>query len=165
MRRITRNAVVLLAVVVLALLALGALPSLLQSGDPYYLTADPVNASVVNETLTAGDPGTGGASTGENGTDDTTASTATSATATTNASVVNGTALSDRRYPYTTEALSNGSAGPYYEGPWGLKEAFTHSPFDELSALEARNPPAVTDQSALVRYNGTVFRVAVGRRP
>jgi hypothetical protein len=145
MRRITRNAVVLLAVVVLALLALGALPSLLQSGDPYYLTADPVN-----ETLSAGQNATG---------------ESTAATATTNASVVNGTALSERRYPYTTEALHNGSVGPYYEGPWGLKEAFTHSPFDELSALEARNPPAVTDQSALVRYNGTVFRVAVGRRP
>lgn len=39
MRRNTRLLVVLLALIVLGLLALGALPSYLGTGDPYYLTA------------------------------------------------------------------------------------------------------------------------------
>jgi len=129
MRRVTRNAVVLMLVVLVALLALGALPGLLKSGDPYYLTADSVNASDAN------------------------ASTA-----------VNGTALSERRFPYTTEALRNGTADAYWKGPWGLKEAFTHSPFDEVSALSARNATAVTDEGLLVSDNGTLYRVAIRQR-
>lgn len=39
MRRVTRGAVVAILLVIALLLALGALPSYLQSGDPYYLTA------------------------------------------------------------------------------------------------------------------------------
>ncbi len=42
MRPVTRNLLVAIAVVVVALLALGALPSYLGSGDPYYLTAEPM---------------------------------------------------------------------------------------------------------------------------
>jgi hypothetical protein len=164
MRRVTRNAVALLVLVALALLALGALPSLLQSGDPYYLTSEAVNESVVNATLAAAGNGMATDTASAAGTA-TVTGTATASSAATDASVINGTALSERRYPYTTEAVRNGSAGPYYEGPWGLKEPFTHSPFDELSALEGRNPAAVTPEGALVRYNATVFRVAVGRRP
>jgi len=57
MRRITRNAVLLLLAVGALLLALGALPGLLRSGDPYYVTATPiedapdgtVNASTLSE--------------------------------------------------------------------------------------------------------------------
>ncbi|WP_129112643.1 hypothetical protein [Halegenticoccus tardaugens] len=45
MRRITRNFLIGLALVVVALLALGALPSYLGSGDPYYLTATPTDES------------------------------------------------------------------------------------------------------------------------
>lgn len=44
MRPITRNLVVGLVVVVALLLALGAVPSLLESGDPYYVTATAVDA-------------------------------------------------------------------------------------------------------------------------
>lgn len=135
MRRVTRNAVVLLLVVLVGLVALGALPGLLKSGDPYYLTAEPVNAS------TAADAG----------------ADATAA--------VNATALSARQFPYTTEAVRNGTSAPYWKGPWGLKETFTHSPFDEVSALEARNASAVTEAGILVRDNGTFYRVAVGQRP
>ncbi len=43
MRRIMRNALVVVALVVLALLALGAVPSLLGSGDSYYLEVTPVD--------------------------------------------------------------------------------------------------------------------------
>ena len=42
MRRVTRNLLVAVALVTVALLALGALPSYLGSGDPYYLTAEPI---------------------------------------------------------------------------------------------------------------------------
>ena len=44
MRPITRRAILGFAVVCLALLALGALPSLLGAGEPYYLTATPTDA-------------------------------------------------------------------------------------------------------------------------
>jgi len=42
MRRITRNLVVFLLALVVALLALGALPSYIQTGDPYYVEATAV---------------------------------------------------------------------------------------------------------------------------
>jgi hypothetical protein len=133
MRRVTRNAVVLMLVVLVGLLALGALPGLLKSGDPYYLTAESVNASDANVS---------GAS----------------------AAAINGTALSERRFPYTTEALRNGTAEPYWKGPWGVKETFTHSPFDEMSALSGQNATAATDDGLLVRDNGTLYRVAIRQR-
>ncbi|QLH80409.1 hypothetical protein [Halosimplex pelagicum] len=139
MRRVTRNAVLLILGVMVALLALGALPSLLASGDPYYVTAEPV----------AG-----------NGSADGSGAAAINASA-----AVNGSALSERQYPYTTQALRNGTSDPYREGPWGFKEAFTHSPFDERSALTARNATAVSESGVLVSYNGTLYRVAVGQRP
>jgi hypothetical protein len=137
MRRVTRNAVLLILAVLVALLALGALPSLLASGDAYYLTADPVDG---NES-----DGTGAA---------------------VNASaVLNGSALSERQFPYTTTALRNGTSDSYRKGPGGFKESFTHSPFDERSALSARNPTAVSESGVLVSYNGTLYRVAVSQRP
>lgn len=46
MRRITRNFVLGVLAVLVVLLALGALPGLLQSGDPYYLVATPASADV-----------------------------------------------------------------------------------------------------------------------
>ncbi|WP_436907519.1 hypothetical protein [Halosimplex marinum] len=139
MRRVTRNAVLLILGTVVALLALGALPSLLASGDPYYVTADPVDANGSAD-------GSGAAAVNES-------------------AAVNGSTLSERRYPYTTQALRNGTSDPYRKGPWGLKEAFTHSPFDERSALAARNASAVSESGVLVSYNGTLYRVAVGQRP
>ncbi|WP_254279744.1 hypothetical protein [Haloarcula marina] len=52
MRTVTRNFLLGMAVVVVLLLALGALPSYLKSGDPYYLTATPAaddaNATAIN---------------------------------------------------------------------------------------------------------------------
>jgi len=44
-RRVTRRAVAAVLLALAALLALGALPAHLGSGDPYYLTATPTNGS------------------------------------------------------------------------------------------------------------------------
>jgi hypothetical protein len=124
-RRNTRRLVVLLGLIVLGLLALGALPSYLGTGDPYYLTA-----------------------------------TATDEAGTT----VNVTDLPDHRYPYLTEALETGRSEGYQTGPWGVKEQFTHTPFDELDALATRNPDArVDERTVLVEYKGQRYRVAVER--
>jgi hypothetical protein len=128
MRQITRRVVVALLVVMALLLALGALPGYLRSGDPYYLTATPVTDS---------EP------------------------------AVNASALSPDRYPYTTAALSNattdatGRSGPYWRGPVGFKEVFTHSPFDELDAVRGRNASAADGDGVRVAHNGTVYRLAV----
>ncbi|WP_415379075.1 hypothetical protein [Halosimplex sp. TS25] len=150
MRPVTRNAVLLILAVLVALLALGTLPSLLGSGDPYYLTAEPVDGGNASANESAGTNG----SAAVNG----------SAAAVNASAAVNGSALSERRFPYTTEALRNGTSEPYRKGPWGIKETFTHSPFDERDALAARNATAVTEDGVLVSYNGTLYRVAVGQR-
>ncbi|MFC7141328.1 hypothetical protein ACFQMA_16005 [Halosimplex aquaticum] len=154
MRRVTRNVVLLILAVLVALLALGALPALLGSGDPYYLTATPVDDGNVSAN---GSSASGSAANGPAPANDSAAAANASA-------AINGSALSERRFPYTTEALRNGSSEPYRKGPWGLKETFTHSPFDERDALAARNPTAVSPEGVLVSYNGTLYRVAVGQR-
>jgi len=46
MRRITRNFLLGVLAVLVLLIALGALPGLLKSGDPYYLVATPASADV-----------------------------------------------------------------------------------------------------------------------
>lgn len=57
MRQITRRVTVAILVALALLLALGALPSYLQSGDPYYLTATPTeeNHTAVNASLVTTD--------------------------------------------------------------------------------------------------------------
>ncbi|WP_276270520.1 hypothetical protein [Haloarcula litorea] len=137
MRRVTRNFLLGVAVVLLALLALGALPSYLQSGDPYYLTATPAgnataggNASAVNASALADRryPYTTGAL---------------------------GNASAD----------ASGRSAPYWRGPVGLKGAFTHSPFDELDALRQQYPDAVAGEGVRVRHDGTLYRLAVTQQP
>ncbi|MFB6084389.1 MAG: hypothetical protein ABEJ94_09110 [Halorientalis sp.] len=135
MRRITRRVTFALLVAIVLLLALGALPGYLKSGDPYYLTA----------------------------------------TATDDRAAVPADALAPNRYPYTTAALANatengtddatGRSGPYWRGPIGFKEAFDHSPFDEIDAIARRNRSAATDAAVFVRANGTVYRLEVTRDP
>jgi hypothetical protein len=114
-RRSIRLAVAGVGAVALGLLALGALPSALGSGDPYYLAATPTDAA---------------------------------------GATVNVTGLSERRYPYLTDALDSGRSDPYRTGPAGLKEAFTHSPFDEREGLIARNPAAIRDDGAVLVSRG-----------
>nr|WP_283102395.1 hypothetical protein [Haloplanus sp. XH21] len=106
------------------MLALGALPSLLGSGDPYYLTATPTDAE---------------------------------------GPAVNATELSERRYPYLTAAIETGRSDPYRTGSVGLKEAFTHSPFDERDGLVARNPEARHDGGIVVASDDSRYLVAVRR--
>ncbi|WP_313693816.1 hypothetical protein [Halorarum halobium] len=124
MRPIARNGLLLLVGVVLALLALGALPQFLAAGDPYYLT---VEGAEDGPTLEVDN-------------------------------------FSARQYPYLFEALSSddGRSSAYRRGPWGLKEPFTNSPFDELqSLLEFAPEGAATAEAAFVEYEGTRYRVAV----
>jgi len=137
MRTVTRNFLLGMGVVVLLLLALGALPSYLKAGDPYYVVAEPTD-----------------------GTDSVAAGTA-----------VNGSALAEARYPFTTAALaaadsgSPGRSDPYWRGPVGIKGAFTHSPFDELAALRGQYPDATDGERVVVTHNGTLYRVAVRQNP
>ncbi|MDZ5812944.1 hypothetical protein U4E84_16510 [Halorubrum sp. AD140] len=126
MRRVTRNLLVAVALILVALLALGALPSYLGSGDPYYLTAEPIETD---------EP----------------------------AADVNN--ASDRRYPFLTGALTSddGRSEGYQTGPYGMKEWFTHTPFDEVDALAQRVPEAATDDGVRVRYEGRTYHVEVVR--
>jgi len=112
------------------LLALGALPSLIKSGDPYYLTATPVEDH----------------------------------------SAVNVSDLDEQRYPYTTTALADatadeaGQSKAYWKGYIGFKEAFTHSPFDEVSALQQRSVAANDGDAVYVRTDGEYYRLTVTQR-
>lgn len=149
MRRVTRDTIAGIFAVLVLLLALGALPGLLKSGDPYYVTATPVS----------------------DGSERSSPSNASR-------EAVDVSNLSARSYPYTTAALADASAnapgqapeagqagrsGPYWKGPVGFKETFTHSPFDEVRALRQQYPDAATGDGVVVSQNGTLYRVAVAQ--
>ena len=125
MRTVTRNTILAILVVVGLLLALGAVPSLLRSGDPYYVTAEATNESGPS---------------------------------------VNATALPERQYRYVDGALADGRSDAYYEGPFGFKDGFSHSPFDEFDAIGQRYANATTDDGAVfVSQNGTRYRLEIIR--
>ncbi|WP_096389901.1 hypothetical protein [Halopenitus persicus] len=132
MRRVTRNLLIAIAIVALALLALGALPGYLGTGDPYHLTVEPTDAD---------------------------------------GPAVDVSTATDRRYPYLTSALVAADAGDgrsdgYQEGPFGIKEHFTHTPFDEQDALQRRNRDAVReDGRVLIDHEGERYYVDVTRVP
>lgn len=129
MRPVTRNFLLGVLAAVVLLLALGALPSYLGSGDPYYLTAEATAADGPAYTLNASEGG-----------------------------------IAERRYQYffaAVEAPDDRSAA-YRRGPYGLKEEFTHSPFDELATFREFAPAGAVDGDAVfVRYNETRYRVTV----
>jgi hypothetical protein len=130
MRPITRNVAIVIGVVVVLLLALGAVPSVLGTGDPHYIEATAVNESGVPADVDA----------------------------------ANASTLLDRSYPYTFEAVAaagndTGRSDPYQTGPLGLKSAFSHSPFDEMSAYEAQYPDAVRDDTVFVRTENGTYRL------
>ncbi|MFC7018809.1 MULTISPECIES: hypothetical protein [Haloarcula] len=131
MRRVTRDLLVGLTVVLVLLLALGAVPSLLKSGDPFYVVATPVDDQSSNVTAVN--------------------STALDA----QFYPFTATALSN------ATADEAGRSGPYWRGPVGLKGAFTHSPFDEHDALSQQYPAATDGEQVRVRHNGTLYHVAV----
>ena len=122
MRRVTRNFVIGLLAVVVLLLALGALPGYLKSGDPYYMTA-----TEVNDTRPA----------------------------------INASDLPEQRFPYATAALDSGRSDPYWKGPFGIKGAFTHSPFDEVDAIGQRQANATADGAVYVTEDGTLYRLTI----
>ncbi len=128
MRPVTRNLLVAIALVVVALLALGALPTYLGSGEPYYLTAEAIEtdepAADVND-------------------------------------------VDERRYPFLTGALESpeGRSEGYQLGPYGMKEWFTHTPFDEVDALTQRVPEAATGDGVRVERDGQTYYVEVTQSP
>jgi hypothetical protein len=131
MRPITRNVALLIAGAVVLLLALGGVPSLLGTGDPHYIEATAVSESDVPAEV---DP-------------------------------ANASTLFDGSYPYTFEAIAaagndTGRSDAYRTGPFGLKNAFSHSPFDEMSAYEAQYPDAVRDDAVFVRTENGTYRLA-----
>ena len=131
MRPVTRNVVVAILVVVVLLLALGALPSYLRSGDPYYL-----KATVVTETPDDVDPAN-----------------------ITNLSQRRYPYTFGALDAAGTATNATGRSEPYWKGPVGFKGAFTHSPFDELDAYDAQYPGAVRDGAVFVSYEGTRYRL------
>jgi len=133
MRGVTRSLLVGIAVVLVLLLALGAVPSLFKSGDPYH----------VNATPTEGD-GEWNATTAVDASQLSDRTHPYTTTALTNAS-----------------ANRTGYSEPYWKGPFGLKGVFTHSPFDEVSSLRQRNPNATAGDRVRLSDNGTVYLVAV----
>ena len=128
MRPVTRNLLVAIALVTVALLALGALPSYLGSGDPYYLTAEQVE---------------------------------------TDEPAVDVNDVDERRYPFLTGALDSpeGRSDGYQLGPYGMKEWFTHTPFDEVDALTQRVPEAAVDDGVRVERDGEIYYVEVTQTP
>jgi len=126
MRRIMRNALVAVGLVVVLLLALGALPGYLGSGEQYYLEASATD-----------DDGT----------------------------AVNVTGVSERRYPYLTAALAadDGRSEGYQRALGDFKDAFTHTPFDEHSALQQLEPGAVRDdgERVIIERDGQRYSIEV----
>ncbi|MEF8785289.1 MAG: hypothetical protein V5A45_05095 [Haloarculaceae archaeon] len=139
MRTRTRNAILAILAILVALLALGALPGLLKSGDPYYLTVEPQGPwNATDERLDG-----------------------------TNQTAINASELSEQRYPFTSTALDNagpnssGQSDPYWRGPTGLKELFTHSVFDEREALSRQNASAVAEEGIYVHDGQTVYLLTI----
>ncbi|GAB7092322.1 hypothetical protein JCM18237_25930 [Halorubrum luteum] len=124
MRPVARNLLVVIALVLVALLALGALPSYLGSGDPYHLTVESIE---------------------------------------TDEPAANVDDVSERRYPYLTGALESddGRSEGYRMGPYGIKEWFTHTPFDEVDALTQQVPEAGTDDGVRVEFDGETYYAEV----
>ncbi|SDF43407.1 hypothetical protein [Halorientalis regularis] len=138
MRQITRRVTLALLAAIVLLLALGALPGYLKSGDPYYMTATATD----NRTAIPAD------------------SLSDNRYPYTAAALANATAAAG-----DGTANATGRSEPYWKGPVGLKGAFTHSPFDEFDAVRQRNQSGATDSAIFVRENGTVYRLEVTQTP
>jgi len=125
-RRVTRNLVVVIALAVAVLLALGAVPSYLGGGESYHLAVEP---------------------TAESG------------------PAVDASNVSARRFPYLSGALESpdGRSERYRAGRYGIKESFTHTPFDEVDALVRRVAEAERDDGVLIEYRGERYRVRIVR--
>jgi len=134
-RAVTRRVTYAVLAVLLVLLALGALPSYLRAGDPYYLTA-------------------------------------TAAAVPAGVEPIDATTLSERRYPYTVDALAAANASAegtpgrseaYYRGPLGLKGTFAHSPFDEFATYRQQHPGATASEAVYVRRGEATYRLTISQ--
>lgn len=134
MRPVTRRLVAGLLVLLVLLLALGALPSYLKSGDPYYVQAEQVN-------------GTGPDANG----------TIAAANLSERAHPYTFEALRAA----ANASDGKGRSSPYWRGPVGVKGAFAHSPFDEMNSYRQRYPGATTDGTARVRYANRTYRLTI----
>lgn len=130
MRPLMRNALLAVGLVVVLLLALGALPSYLGSGEYYYLEATE--------------------------TDD-------------DGAAVDVEALGDQRYPYLTAALAaaDGRSEGYQRALGGFKDAFSHSPFNELDSLRQLEPDAVRNDGdrVIVDVDGERYSLTIVSEP
>ena len=149
MRRRTRNVILGTFAVLFLLVAFVAVLSSVGSGDPYYVTASAVDDVGAGDGSGADGDGTGGES----------------------PAAVNGTALPERRFPYVSAAIENaarsadgtGRSGGYRTGFVGIKEVFSHSPFDELDALRQQNPNATVGEDIRIRRSNATYRVGIVR--
>ncbi|WP_255197941.1 hypothetical protein [Halorarius litoreus] len=141
MRPVTRNVVVGILVVLVLLLALGALPSYLKSGDPYYL-----EATVVTETPADVQP-----------------ANITNLSQRRYPYTFGALGALDAlgNESENASASATGRSEPYWRGPFGFKGAFTHSPFDEVDAYTVQYPDAVRTEQVYVSYEGTRYRLEV----
>jgi hypothetical protein len=130
MRSITRNVAIVIVAVVVLLLALGAVPSLLGTGDPHYIEATTVNESGVPADL---DPA--------------------------NASTLPERSYPYTFGAIAAAENDTGQSDAYRTGLFGLKRSFSHSPFDEMSAYEAQYPDATRGEVAFVRIKNTTYRL------
>ncbi|MFT4884537.1 MAG: hypothetical protein ACI8U4_002053 [Natronomonas sp.] len=143
MRPIARNLILGILGVIVVLLALGAVPSLIETGDPYYVEATAVDDS---EAAIAADnfseqrfpyafDALNAAAAGED--------------------------------PARSEAYYTGPGGV-----GGFKEGFTHTPFEEIDEFESRNAAAVqrgaespVGDTVFVDYEGQQYRLEIVRVP
>ena len=134
MRRRYLFAVAVVLCTLLALLALGAVPSLLGGGEVYYVTATPVDLEGEDDAADGGE-------------------------------AVPAENLSKNRFPYTHQAIAEGVSDPYEEGRFGLKESFTHTPFDEFGELRLREGAAADGEGVFVAENGSYYRLEITTDP
>jgi hypothetical protein len=141
MRPIARNLILAILGTLAVLIALGAVPSLIETGDPYYVEATPADdsgAAIVADNFSEqrfpyAFDALEAAAAGED--------------------------------PTRSEAYYTGPGGV-----GGFKESFTHTPFEEFDEFESRNAAAVqrgadspVGDTVFVEYQGQRYRLEIVR--
>jgi hypothetical protein len=132
MRPITRNVAIVIVAVLVVLLALGAVPSLLGTGEPHY-----IEATTVTETDVPGDVDPA------------------------NASTLLERSYPYSFGAIAAAENTTGRSDAYRTGLFGLKRSFSHSPFDEMSAYKAQYPDAVRGGVTFVHAGNTTYRLTI----
>ncbi len=131
----TRYLLLIIVVPLVALLALGAIPSLLGGGDISYIVA--TETELEDET---GEPPAENVS-----------------------ETLNFDDFSENRFPYTVSALEadDGVSDPYEAGRFGFEEFFTHTPFDEFDEFRSWEPAAADGDTVWIEHNGSYYRLEI----